>query len=59
MRKNALIFFLFSSFTGQTAPRQPAIPQEEMIVQKQEVPDVPDEEDPNHPHTEVIIGGLQ
>lgn len=32
-----------------------------MIVQKQEVPDVPEEEDPSthQQHNEVIIGGLQ
>lgn len=54
-----LIIHRLFYFTGQTAPRQPVIQQEDMVVHKEEVPDVPEEDENNHPHNEVIIGGLQ
>lgn len=41
---------------GQTAPRQPR-PDEDLIVQKEEIQEIEDDEENNH-HPEVIIAGL-
>lgn len=52
------IIINFRLISGQTAPRQPAVIQEEqMVVHKEEIQEVEEEEEVNQ-HNEVIIGGL-
>lgn len=45
-----------NSVVGQTAPRQPAVPQEEIVVHKEELPDPDDENE--HGEQQTIMTGL-
>lgn len=50
-----IFLFIYFLFTGQTAPRQPAVnPDEQMIVHKEEILD-PEDNDENQ---QVVMAGI-